>query len=216
MASVHIAIAAIPIAIYLIMVGGLRLRTRPLVTTGWRDTLALGIAAGGLVAIGPMQLFFPTQAAIRWQGWVWLALLVLYLLGLIMILLSCRPRLIAYGMDESLFRQTLQDAAQSVDPSAHWNGDVLSLPTCGIQLANDPTGTSRVHQVVHVGLLNNLQDWLKLEREFVRAGAATKCPPSAAGWAFVLAGLLLLAFSLTPMLADPNDALAQLKRFLSR
>ena len=107
MPSVHMAIAVIPIALYFMLVGGLRLRNRPLVTTGWRDTLTLGIAASGLVAIGPMQLFFPTQAAARWHAWVWLALFALYALGLMMLLLSCKPRLVAYGMDEQQFIDTL-------------------------------------------------------------------------------------------------------------
>ena len=99
MPALHFAIAAIPVAIYFILVGALRLRRHPLVTTGWRDTLTLGIAASGFVAIGPMQLFFPNQAASRWHAWVWLALFVLYLLGLMMLLLIAKPPLVVYGMD---------------------------------------------------------------------------------------------------------------------
>ncbi|MCA9130069.1 MAG: hypothetical protein KDB22_23440 [Planctomycetales bacterium] len=216
MSSIHLAIAAVPVAVYLLLIGGLRLRKRPLLTTGWRDMLALGIASSGLMAIGPMQLFFPTQAAARWQGWVWIALLLLYVLGLVLVLISCKPRLIAYGLDEVVFRKLLHDAALSVDPQSNWNGDVLSLPSCGLQLVNEPSGTSRVHQVVLVGLLDNLQGWLAMERAFVKAGASTSCAPSAAGGALVLSGLLLLAIALLPMLSDPNEALAQLRRFLQR
>ncbi len=216
MFTVHLAIATIPVAVYLVLVGALRLRTRPLVTTGWRDTLTLGIAASGLVAVGPMQLFFPSEAAARWHGWVWLALFVLYLLGLMMILLSCKPRLIAYGMDEFQFHNTLLVSAQQIDPDAAWSGNVLTLPGTGIQLAIEPSGASRVHQVVHVGLLHNLQAWLRLERAFVSSGAKISCPRSAAGWPFVLGGLILLAIAITPLLSDPMEALAQLKEFLDR
>ncbi|MCA9133429.1 MAG: hypothetical protein KDA45_09755 [Planctomycetales bacterium] len=215
MASVHFAIAFIPVAIYFILMGGLRLRTRPLVTTGWRDMLTLGIAASGLVAVGPMQLFFPTQAAARWQGWVWLALLVLYLLGLVMGLLSCKPRLVSYGMSAAQFYTALLAAAQELDAEAAWNGEVLTLPASGMQLAMEPSGAQRVHQVVHVGLLNNLQLWLKLERAFVASGATVNCPRSTAGWPFVLGGCLLLMIAISPLLADPNEALAQLRDFLN-
>ncbi len=216
MEPVHFAIATIPIALYFIMIGGLRLRRHPLVTSGWRDTLTLGIAASGLVAIGPMQLFFPTRAAEALQGWVWVALFALYLLGLLLVLLSCRPRLVAYGLDERQFRDVLRTAALEVDSEASWNGEVLSLPNSGIQLAIDPTGSTRVQQVVHVGLLHNLQDWLKLERSFTRVGAGVQCPRSLAGWPFVIAGALLFAFAITPMITNPGNALAQLKEFLNQ
>ncbi len=216
MQSIQLAIAFVPVAVYLLLIGGLRLRSRPLVTTGWRDTLALGIAASGLVAIGPMQLFFPAQAAARWQGWVWIALMALYLLGLFMILLSCKPRLISYGMDEDQFRRALQVAAKTVDDSAHWNGEILNLPQAGIQLASDPTGTPRVHQVVHFGLLRNLKDWIKLEGEFVAEAKRQTCPRSIAGIPFVLAGIFLLLVAIAPTVNDPETAYTQLQEFINR
>jgi hypothetical protein len=216
MSLVHFAIATVPIALYLVLIGGFRLRKRPLITTGWRDTLTLGIAASGLMAIGPMQLFFPIQAAARWHSWVWLALFALYVLGLTLVLLSSKPRLIAYGLDESQFRHTLAMAAEKIDPGSAWNGNVLTLPASGIQLAVEPSGAARIHQVVHVGLLNNLQDWLLLEKSFVRAGSQVTCPRSPAGWPLVLSGGLLLVTALAPMLSDPVNSLAQLREFLNR
>jgi hypothetical protein len=216
MSSLHLAIAAVPIAVYFILVGGLRLRQRPLITTGWRDTLTLGIAGSGLIAIGPMQLFFPNHFAAQWHGWVWLALLMLYVLGLMMILLSCKPRLIAYGLQESQFFAALLDAAREVDSEASWNHSVLSLPNSGIQVAVEPSGAIRVHQVVHVGMLHNIHDWLRLERAFVSVGSKLHCPRSLAGWPFVLGGCMLLFVALAPMLADPADALAQFRKFIDR
>lgn len=216
MSSVHFAIAAIPVAVYFLLVGCLRLRQRPLVTTGWRDTLTLGIAASGLIAIGPMQLFFPVQAAERFQGWVWLALFALYLLALLLILLSSKPKLIAYGMDDAQFRQALLAAAREVDAESEWEGDVLNLPLSSLQLAMEPTGATRVHQVVSVGILHSFQDWIRLEQAFVRGGAKLSCPRSLAGLPFVIAGSLLLLFAVLPLVSDPNDAVAQLREFLNR
>lgn len=216
MTVIHSAIAFIPVAVYLILIGALRLRSRPLVTTGWRDTFALAVACVGLVVIGPMQLFFPVQAASRWHQWVWLALIMLYALGVLLILISSKPRLIAYGLDLSQFRTALEDAAKSVDEQAYWEGDVLNMPGSTIQLAIDPTSTSRVHQVVHFGLLSNLQVWLKLEKAFVDHGAALTCPRSAAGIPFVIAGAILLFATVMPMFNDPAEALAQLQKFINR
>ncbi|GAB5403005.1 MAG: hypothetical protein Aurels2KO_12360 [Aureliella sp.] len=216
MTPVHSAIAFIPVGVYLILMGALRLRSRPLITTGWRDTFALAVACVGLVAIGPMQLFFPVQAASRWHQWVWLALLMLYALGVLLILLSCKPRLIAYGLDLGQFKEALEAAAKSVDEESYWDGEVLNMPATNLQLAIDPTATSRVHQVVHFGLLNNLQAWLKLERAFVAQGRTLTCPRSAAGAPFVVAGVFLLLVVVWPMLNDPAEALAQLKKFINR
>lgn len=215
MPAVHFAIAAIPIAIYFILIGVLRLRTRPLITSGWRDTLTLGIAASGLVALGPMQLFFPAQAAAQWHSWVWVALFALYALGLMMLLFSCKPRLVAYGMDDQQFTASLLAAACEVDDQAHWNGEVLCLPSATIQLALEPSGTARVHQVVLIGFLRNLPDWIKLEHAFARHGSQTTCPRSNAGWPFTLAGMCLLTIAVVPLISDPNQALAQLKDFLA-
>ena len=216
MEPVHFAIAAIPVAIYFMLIGSLRLRRKPLVTTGWRDTMTLGVAVSGLIAIGPAQLFFPRDAAAIWSGWVWIALLLLYVLALMLVLLSCKPRLIAYGMDHHQFTQALLDAAQEVDGNAHWNGEVLNLPTVNLQLVTEQSGTSRVHQVVLVGMLTNFTQWMALEKAFVRIGGELRCPRSAAGLPFVIGGLLLLGVAVLPMLEDPNEALAQLRELLNR
>lgn len=214
--TVYFAIAAVPVAMYLILIGSLWLRSRPLVTTGWRDMLALGIAASGLVAIGPMELFFPRDAAAFWHGWVWLALFALYMLILMLIILSCRPRFIAYGMNGSEFRATLLEAARRVDPGARWDGEVLNLPGCGIQLAVEPTGTADVYQVASVGSLYNLAAWLTLEREFVKASSTTRRSASRIGVPLILLGFVLLFLAVVPLVIAPADALAQLKEFLNR
>lgn len=194
----------------------MRLRTKPLVTTGWRDILTVGIAGSGLIAIGPMQLFFPVAAAQTFRGWVWLALLALYVLSLLLLLLSCKPKLIAYGLSEQQFRETLLAASREVDEKAVWEGEVLTLPGAGIQLANDPSGAHHVEQVVLVGFLHNIQDWIRLERSFAKLGAQQTCPRSWVGWPFVLFGIILLAIAITPLISNPENALAHLQEFINR
>ncbi len=213
---IQYAVAIIPVAIYLILIGVTRLRPRPLVTTGWRDTLTLGIASAGLVAVGPMQLFTPPQALELWRSWVWIMLIGLYVLGLTLVLLSGKPRLIAYGLDAGQFHDLLTQAALKVDGEARWSANVLSLPLSGIQLAMEATGSPRVHQVSHVGSLHNLDDWMTLEREFVRLGGQANCPRSWAGWPLLCLGSALLLWSIIPLIQHPAEALAQLQNFLAR
>jgi hypothetical protein len=213
---VQYAVAIIPVAVYFILIGVLRLRTRPMVTSGWRDTLTLGIASAGLVAVGPMQLFTPPQAVERWHAWVWVALFCLYVLGLTLILLNGKPRLIAYGLDQLQFRDVLYQSAKQVDDQTHWSADVLSMPLSGMQLALEATGSPRVQQATHVGMLQNLDHWMKLEQEFVRMGGQTTCPRSLAGWPLLTVGSGLLLSSIIPLLRDPAAALAQLQNFLDR
>ncbi|GIW97876.1 MAG: hypothetical protein KatS3mg111_1209 [Pirellulaceae bacterium] len=216
MQAVHLAIATIPLAIYLILIGALRLRRRPLVTSGWRDLLTLAIACSGLVVIGPMQLFFPTRAAAIWQSWVWLPLFMLYVLLVLLILMASKPRLIAYGLDDSQFREMLLRVARQVDPAAHWAGNVLNLPTISMQLAQEATGTPRICQVQHMGPIRNIDAWIQLERQAVRAAQQMTCRRSAAGWSLVICGCLLLAFALLPLLNDPRAALTQLRELINR
>lgn len=192
------------------------MRNKPLVTTGWRDIVALGLASLGLVMIGPVQLFFPAQAAAQYHHWVWLALLILYGLAILLLMLASKPRLIAYGLNASEFRNALEVAAKSIDPNAYWDGDVLSLPSTTMQLALEPTASTRVQQVVHFGLLQDLAAWIKLERAVVKQTAQLRCPPSAAGLPLLIGGLLLLFIVVAPIVRDPATALEGLQRFVNR
>ena len=65
MDPLHFSVAAIPLAVYLLLIGILNLRKKPFVTTGARDSAALAIGIAGLMIIGPMKLFFPEGAGSR-------------------------------------------------------------------------------------------------------------------------------------------------------
>lgn len=216
MNSLQIAIAVVPLAVYLVLMGSMRLRSRPLVTTGWRDLLTLGIACTGLIAVGPMQLFYPTYAAAKWPGWIWLPMFGLYFLTLLIITMWSRPRLLAYGMSKEQFQELLLKAAQSIDPQAAWYGEVLSLPGSAIQLSAESSLGSYVSSVGVVGTLHNLPDWLKLEKEFVKLGAQSQCRPSHSGWLLVASGLALILIAISPVVNDPAIALAELRRLMFR
>ncbi|MFO1066412.1 MAG: hypothetical protein U0892_21345 [Pirellulales bacterium] len=217
MNGLHFAIAAVPLAMYLLLMGSVHLRAKPLVTTGWRDMAALGIAVLGLVAIGPMQLFFPTYAGARFPGLVWIALIVLYGLCLLLIILNCRPKLIVYGIAESDFYLSTLNAAKRVDPSSHWEGQILNLPGLGMQLVEESTGSRTTFQITGVGGLQSIQTWMAFEQAVVeecRCVSGVRHP----GWAGVLVGggSVLAVISLAAILVAPELALEDLKEFILR
>ena len=67
----HVCIGLGPLAMYLLALGAVNLSARPLLTTGGRDFVALGIGVSGLVAVGPMELFLAEGAAEYWGPWIW-------------------------------------------------------------------------------------------------------------------------------------------------
>ena len=215
--AVAFAIAAVPAAIYLMLLGRFRLSRQPLVTTGWRDAAALGIAIMGLVAIGPMQLFFPTYAAARFAGWVWGMLLGLYLLSVLLVVLGCRPRLIVYGLDEEGFLKVMHTAAQRVDAAANWQGQILTMPAVGLQLVAEPTGSSGVQTVVSLTSLTSVAPWMQLERELVTECRHTQAAHRGwAGVAMLAGGAMLLIAAIAMVLSDPAHAIVELKEFFNR
>jgi hypothetical protein len=214
--SLQIAIASVPLAVYFILIGAIRLRRTPLVTSGWRDLFALGLACSGLVTVGPMQLFFPTHAASRWPGWVWILMFGLYALGLLILALWSRPRLMAYGLRKSQFQEALLAAALEIDPQSSWYGEVLSLPNSGIQLSAESSLGSYVNSVGVVGNLQNLTDWLRLEKAFVRHGSRIQVTPVRSGWLLITAGITVLLISISPVFENPATAMVELRRFLFR
>ncbi len=217
MSPVAFAIAALPVAMYLVLIGRLRVSRRPLVTTGWRDVAAIGIAIVGLVMIGPMQLFFPTTAAARFAGWVWLMLLALYLLSLFLVVLSCRPRLIVYGIDENRFYDSLVSAARNVDASAAWQGQVLNMPSVGLQLAAEPTGSRSVQQAVCLNGLTSVAPWLHLERELVKQCAQIVTSDRRwVGTALIVAGLVLALAAMFGIISNPAGAYQELRDLIVR
>lgn len=185
-------------------------------TTGWRDTLTLGIASAGLVAVGPMQLFTPPQALELWRSWVWLMLIGLAL-GLTLVLLSGKPRLIAYGLDAAQFREILTQAALKVDQEAQWSSNVLSLPIQWHSTGNGSdwftTGSSSF-PCRHVAQFGALDD---ARAQVCTVGWASRLSTILGGLAIVVSWVCTAALSsIIPLIQHPADALTQLQKFLAR
>ena len=178
--------------------------------------MTLGIACSGLMIVGPMQLFFPVQASIRWPGWVWVPLLILYFLAVVLAMLWSKPRLIVYGMSVPQFRSAILESATKIDHQATWIGDVLDMPQSRIQLALEPAFSRGVHLVAWIGGYSNLADWVLLERNLVTVARQSEATPSRFGWLLLFMGMILLVSSLMPVVLNPELAFLELQQLLLR
>tara|TARA_R110002073_G_scaffold114210_2_gene251300 strand:- start:4697 stop:5359 length:663 start_codon:yes stop_codon:yes gene_type:complete len=132
-------LALLPLIGYLILIGGIRASGRALITTGPRDVAAIGIAVSGLIAVGPVELFFPAPAASMFGPWVWFAIAAFYFLCLTLIAITSTPKLVIYGRSADQVFPALLTAARHLDPAA--TGDAAALrvvmPTIKVQLRID-------------------------------------------------------------------------------
>ncbi len=163
MDPLHIAIALGPLAVYTLLMGMLNLFRRPFLTTGARDTAALGIAVSGFVIAGPMELFLPESAVILFGPLVWVLLLAFYTLCLTLVVLLMRPRLIIYNATYSQVRPLLSDLSLQLDKEARWAGENLMLPQLGVQLTIESFPPLRNVQLVSAGPNQSYAGWRRLE-----------------------------------------------------
>ena len=182
-----------PVAIYLLLLGVINLARRPLVVSGGRDTAALALAVSGLVFVGPLALLFPDSVAAHFPGapesgtrYLWLIFVGLFAMGLIMVLLVLRPRLIVYNISADQLRPILAEVVERIDPDARWAGDCLFLPDLGVQLHLDSFGWMRNVSLVSSGPKQDYAGWSRLKAELASALRTVETP-----WNFV--GLMLLS-----------------------
>jgi hypothetical protein len=126
-----------PLAVYLLLLGVINLARRPLVVSGTRETLSLGLALMGLAVVGPMQLFLPQEAATRFGQFVWLLLLGFYLLFLTLAVMLSRPRIVVYNVSVERLQAVLDETARRLDAQATWAGKALSMPSAHVHLQLD-------------------------------------------------------------------------------
>jgi hypothetical protein len=197
-----------PLAIYLVLLGFVNLSRRPLVISGTRETLSLGLALAGLVIVGPMQLFMPQEAAFRFGELVWLLLLGFYILCLSLIILLSRPRIIVYNIPPDQLRQALDSAARRIDNDTIWADKALSLPLARVQLhveAFPPLGNVAL---LATGDEQSATGWRRLEMSLRETLRETSVPVQPHGFWMLMTGVLLLA-GLTFWVVDDPQTIAQ-------
>lgn len=200
MDPLHLSIALGPLAVYFLVMGMINLSSRPFLTTGGRDLAALGVAVSGFIMAGPMELFLPEAAAMRFGPLVWLLLLALYFLLVTLLVLMVRPRLVVYNMTEGQLRGVLEDILPALDKEARWSGDSLLLPNLAVQLHLEPFPALRNVQLVTSGPRQNYHGWKQLEIALGHALRDTRVQPNPYGVTLlVLSGLMIGAMAVWMM-----------------
>ncbi len=212
----RLAIALGPLAVYLLVLGVVNLSSRPLVTTGARDTATLGIAVGGLAIVGPMELFFPENAAVHLGGWVWVVLLAFYALCVTLLILLMRPRLVIYNVTCDQLRPILAEVVTDLDRQARWVGDSLILPGLQVQLYLEPFGAMKTIQLVSAGPRQSHGGWRRLERALAPALQQLRGTPNPYGLSLILFGLAMMVLVAVAVLDNPQAVALQWQEMLRR
>jgi hypothetical protein len=208
MQTIHLLIAVAPLALYLVLVGMLNLRRKPYLMTGAREAMFVGLALSGLMLIGPMELFFPQQAANQFGSYIWVMLLVFYLLVVMLWILISRPRLVVYNISPAQLRALLAEAAGKLDPEMRWAGDSLALPRLNVQLFVDGFDMMRNVSLIGTGGEQNYTNWRRLEGALREVLQEITVPRNPRGYSMFVVGILLLLILGFQVAQDPQ-AVAQ-------
>jgi hypothetical protein len=203
MDPLRFAIAAVPLAAYLILLGVVNLRRRPLLATGGGDLGALGVALSGLVFIGPIALFRPDAATVELGNFVWLFLAAFYLLWVTLAAMLCRPRLVVYNLSAEELRLVLSEAVRNLDNAGRWAGDNLTLPTIGVHGYVEAFAWMRNTSFIAGGGRQDLAGWRRLNRVVERSLRGVDTRPNPRGWLLLGAGIAMLAAATVGLASDP-------------
>lgn len=184
--------ALVPLGVYLLGLGVVHSRRRPLVLSGVWDGILLGGSLAGLALVGPLALVRPAAVAPLW-GW----LIVLLLFGLLVALcvLVSRPRLVVYNITAEQMRPLVAEVVSSLDPTARWAGESAALPRRGLQVHLDGTGPMRTVSLVAVGARPSLEAWGEFARRLRQGVSRLRVRSSPWGGFFLAAGSLLLVLA---------------------
>jgi len=204
------------VAIYLLLLGMINLSRRPFVTSGTRDAAALGIAIGGFVVAGPLELFLPETAAVRMGFWVWPTCISFYLLCLSLAVLLMRPRIVIYNVTFEQLRPSLADIVLRLDSESRWAGDSLVMPNLGVQLTVESQGMMKNVQLASAGKEQSFQGWRLLESELTAALRTAKGTRNPYSVMLVSFGLIIGGFLIFWLSNDPQGVAQALNEMLRK
>ncbi|MAP73615.1 MAG: hypothetical protein CMJ55_05065 [Planctomycetaceae bacterium] len=214
MGTAHLCIALGPLTVYLMLMGLINASRQPFVTSGARDVFSLALSISGLIMIGPLRLFVPEEALAAFGGWTWALLGAFYILSVLLIGMTSRPRLVVYNITPTQLKTSLGILVAELDKNAKWAGDSVELPQLGIQLSIDSKNTMRSCQIVAVGHNQNLASWVRLRVEL--SAHLKKIKLSANPYALSMIGFALLLGTLIAfqIIQNPQIVLNDLRSFL--
>jgi hypothetical protein len=212
--ALHMAIAFIPLSTYLLVLGGINLSRRPMLTTGTRDSLALALGLAGLMVAGPMELFLPERAAQTFGGFVWILMLALYGLACVLVILMRRPRLVIYNISTAELRPVLERAIKEIDAEASWTEDVFVLPRSYVQLHMEYFPSLRNVTLVSVGPRQSWQGWRDLEAALAKTLKDAPGGANPYGMSLLLMGSFLGTLTTIALARQPQEVTAALWEML--
>jgi hypothetical protein len=211
--TLRIAIAMIPLGTYLVVMGMIRFKKSPTVISRPLDVLLLGMACCGLVAIGPLELFFPRAAFSVVGNWVWLVLLSLYALLVLLIAFHVPPGIVIYGASKEIVRSFIQNGYAERAVVIEWLGDSFRSETLDIHAQIEEAGWSSVCHIKSIGKSQNIAEWITLDRSLHQTLASIKPAGRQSGltWCGIGLAIIVIAFGFLAFdLARVNETLAQL------
>lgn len=176
--------ALLPVAAYLVAVGCLHLRRRPVALSGHVDVALLTLGIAGMVIAGPLALLQPGAGTSVWTTAVLLLGFAVVVAGAV---LAARPRMVIYNVGLDQMRPVVASVAASLDPTARWAGETAALPARGLQVHLDERGPARTVSVIAAGR-TSAEAWAEFSRRLRRAIRTIRVRPSPWAWAFLTAG----------------------------
>jgi hypothetical protein len=204
-----------PVAIYLVMLGAINLVSRPLVVSGTREIIALGLALSGLVIVGPMQLFMPQMAAARFGTLVWVLLIGFFALCLTLIVMLMRPRLVVYNVTLDQLHTSLAEVAARLDHDSTWADRALSMPQLHIHLVVDTFVPMYNVTLTATSHGQSVAGWRRLESALREAIGTSPAASRAHGLWLALCGLMILLVLAFRVADDPQTIAQGLSRILN-
>ena len=201
----RLAIALVPVAAYVLLLGAVNALRRPFLTSGGSDLTALGVALSGIMFVGPLELFRPEAATREFGNYIWVVLLLFYWLWLLLVVLLSRPRLVVYNISMEELHPVLAETAGRLDPDARWAGNHLTLPGLGVQLHLDSLDVMRNVSLVSSGSRQNIDGWRRLARELRRSLGSVRVKSNPRAIGLLVVSLALLVLSVTHMLGHPVE-----------
>ena len=208
MDPLHLAIAFLPLALYLLVLGAIHLRGSPKVWSGAFDTGALGAAVSGLIVAGPMDLFLPAASPLP-GAYLWLLMLALYALAITLWNLLARPRLVVFNVTLERLRPVLAELAGRLDGQFTATGDSYLLPQLGVQFHLERYLPLHNISLVAIGDEQSFSAWRKLRRELSAALAPVGSASPVAGYAFLFVGLAMFALPLWQLAHSDKNAVIE-------
>lgn len=217
MDPLHACIALGPLAMYFVVLGAINLSSRPMVTTGARDLLAMGLAVAGLAVAGPMELFFPEKAAGALGTLaVWSLMLVFYALIVMCLALMTRPRLVIYNVTSEQLLPVLEEVLGKMDPQFRWAGHTMVSEGLGVQLTVETQPMMKNVQLVSAGPQQSHNGWGKLHRALAAALRPVQGLPNPFGATLLTVGLMLAGIITWLIAGDPGAVQQALNDMLRR